>query len=146
MIKSRVYIIRLVSISFLVVLSVKCNKPAPCDTSMSDRFLHCYLNTPDSGANVSPTNLTLKWTGYDNSTFRLYFGINKDKLPCIAQQSAKSFDLKNIGFYTTYYWRVTGSFPCHPLCTTVIWSFTTVPDTNLSYVFTAPVFAQTLAY
>jgi hypothetical protein len=107
---------------------------------MSNRILHCFLNAPDSGAIVSPTNLTLRWTGYNNSTFRLYFGINKDNLPCIAQQSSNSFELKNIGLYTTYYWKVTGSYPCHPLCTTVIWSFTTVPDTIHSYAFTAPCF------
>lgn len=140
--KTGVHFVKLVSIGFVVILFGTCNKPAPCYTLMSNRFLHCYLNAPDSGGIVSPTNLTLRWTGYNKSTFRLYFGINKNNLPCIAQQSSNSFDLKNIGLYTTYYWRVDGLFPCHPLCTTVIWSFTTVPDTNLSYVFTGPGFTH----
>jgi uncharacterized protein (TIGR02145 family) len=106
------------------------------------RVNHCFATTPVGGALVDPTSLTLKWTGLINSTFSLYFGTNIDSLPCISQQSAMSFDLKNLDFNTTYYWKVFGSFPCRDGCSTGISSFTTVPDINFPYVITAPVFTH----
>jgi uncharacterized protein (TIGR02145 family) len=152
MIKSVVFIIKLVSISFLVMLSVMCDKPEnklennhsnnPCNTSIMQWNVFCLASTPINGAIVSPRKLVIKWIGHDNSIFSLYFGTNKDNLPCISQQSTTSFLLKNLDLNTTYYWNVTGVTPCHSGCSTGISSFTTVADTNLPFVITAPVYTH----
>jgi Fibrobacter succinogenes major domain (Fib_succ_major). len=142
MIKPGVNIIKLVLLSFVVIFLVKCDKNTPCDVSMSDRFLHCIIDSPGDGAIVNPTNLTLRWTVHDNSTSSLYFGINREKLPLISKQSATSFILNNLDLNTTYYWYVIDEYECHNNCSTSTQSFTTVPDINLPYVTTAPVFTH----
>jgi uncharacterized protein (TIGR02145 family) len=148
MTKSGVHIIKLVSVSILVIQYVMCHKPEnksvnnPCGTSIMQWNVFCLAISPANEAMVSPTKLIIKWIGHDNSIFSLYFGTIKDNLPCISQQSTTSFILNNLDLNTTYYWNVTGATPCHSGCSTGISSFTTVPDTNLPYVITAPVFTH----
>jgi uncharacterized protein (TIGR02145 family) len=152
MTKSGGHIIKLVSISFLVILFVRCDKPEnksvnnpvnnPCSTSIMQWNVFCLASSPLSGAMVSPTKLVIRWIGHANSIFSLYFGTIKDNLPCISQQSTTSFIINNLDLNTTYYWNVMGVTPCHSGCSTGISSFTTVPDTNLPYIITAPVFTH----
>ena len=123
-------IIKLISISIAVILSGSCHKPekpvnnSPCDPGSPGSQVLCFPDSPSNGAIVSPTNLTITWRTVENSTSSLYFGTDKDNLPCISQQSAFSYVFKNLDINTTYYWYVTVKKRCYS-CSTPINSFTT---------------------
>jgi uncharacterized protein (TIGR02145 family) len=144
MAKPTVHIIKLVSVSFVVIVCFMCQKPEnknPCGPMPwgPGARISCLPRSPSNGAIVSPTNRSIIWITADGSTSSLYFGTDKDNLPCISQQSAFSYELKNLDFNTTYYWYLKAEHQCAYGCTSEIYSFTTVPDTNLPYVITAPV-------
>jgi hypothetical protein len=146
--KSFVYIIKSVSVGFIVLQCFMCHKPEnkpvssdPCGPSPwgpSHQIL-CWTVSPSNGAIVSPKNLTIIWRTLENSTSSLYLGTNKNSLQCISQQSVQSFVLTNLVPDTTYYWYVNVEKPCNYGCSTGISSFTTAPDANLPYVTTSPV-------
>jgi uncharacterized protein (TIGR02145 family) len=145
--RSGLNIIKLVSVVFVVILSVKCDKTEnssqnndPCGSHL--RSLLCIPVSPSNGAYVSPVDLTIKWIGHGSATSSLYFGTDRDKLQRIFQQNAQSFVLKDLDMNTKYYWYVTGELQCYYGCSTGIYSFTTVPDINLPFVITSPVFTH----
>jgi uncharacterized protein (TIGR02145 family) len=101
----------------------------------------CYLISPPDGASAQPANLTLRWSR-TGVTYSLAFGTKKDYLPIISNQSSDTYSLKNLDLNTIYYWQITATNSCKHTRTTEISSFTTIPDTNLPYVVTAPVFTH----
>jgi uncharacterized protein (TIGR02145 family) len=102
----------------------------------------CATISPTNGDIVSPTNLTIKWMAHIASISSLYLGTNKDNLPCISQINSNNIVLTNLNLNTTYYWYVSSSLQGYSGCSTPISSFRTVPDLNLPYVVTAPVFTH----
>lgn len=127
------------------------NKPVnndPCQTGGNKQTLKCFVVSPPNGAFVSPTKLTISWKTTMGATSCLYFGTKKDNLSCISRQSADMYALtdgyvlKNLDINTTYYWYFTLEAQCSYGCSSKLYSFTTVPDTNLPYVITAPVFTH----
>ena len=135
--KSGSYIVKLVLISFVVILSGTCNKPEnkpvdnnPCDPGSPGGRILCFVDSPSNGAIVSPMSLTIKWRTVENSTSSLYLGTNIDSLQCISQQSEQSFVLKNLDPNTTFYWYVSVKKRCYSY-SSAIYSFTTAPDSFL---------------
>lgn len=147
MTKSGVHIIKLVTVSLAVIMCLMCHKPDNnadnTDHSISPMHrLLCATISPANGDIVSPTDLTIKWMAHLGSTSSLFFGTNKDNLPRISQLNSNSFVLKNLDLNTTYYWSISSALQGYIGCSTGISSFTTVPDLELPYVVTAPVFTH----
>jgi len=80
---------------------------------------------PTNGATGVSTTADLSWTaGLYATSHDVYFGTS-NPLPFILNQTTTIFDLGEIAFGTTYYWRI-DEVGAHGTTTGKVWSFTTM--------------------
>ncbi len=95
-----------------------------------------YGPTPGNGANISATTVTLAWNAGANTTtsHKLYFGTSAEltaaDLATTLAVTSTTYDVLNLEYSTTYYWRIdeVNSFG---FTTGTVWSFNSPPPPPL---------------
>lgn len=129
------FAVKIILVIFLIISSVTCNKDEdtpetdPCAFHMSTWAVHCIVRSPESGAIIASTDLTLEWVATTpNPDYVLSFGTNPDNLPVISKQKSNIYFLNNLEA-GKYYWKVIATGSCKKGCSIGPISFTVVPDT-----------------
>lgn len=88
--------------------------------------------SPPSGALNQPLNLTLSWTcadpDGDSLAYDIYFGASAFPPILVEDYYSRQFQVSNLSFSTTYYWRVVARDDQSNSCSSDIWSFMTIED------------------
>jgi uncharacterized protein (TIGR02145 family) len=134
--------IRLFFISLILLELLRCDeKTDPCsELSPMQQLILCIAKNPANNAIISPVKVELKWESKDGSTYKLFFGTDKNNLQLISTLNGETYLLPDLEVNTKYYWRVSAATICGNVCSTEIREFTTVPNIDLPYVITAPVY------
>ena len=78
-----------------------------------------------------PINVTLSWEATDPDgdplTFDLYFGNKEDPPIFKSGLTSNSYELENLEYNRTYYWKVVAKDPKGKTETGDVWRFTTIP-------------------
>ncbi len=93
--------------------------------------------SPSNGATGIILNPTLMWQcsdpDGDSLTYDVYFGTSADSLSKIATTSSNSYQLQNLSYETTYYWKIVAS-DGQATSESPVWHFTTKSSSSTSPV------------
>ncbi|MCD6545994.1 MAG: fibronectin type III domain-containing protein, partial [Thermotogae bacterium] len=96
---------------------------------------------PTDGATNVSINTLLSWVCTDPDSdplvYNLYFGTDEQNLTLkAANLTSNSYQLSNLEYSTTYYWKIVAKDTDGKTTTGPVWSFTTEPHPNRAPVFT----------
>jgi hypothetical protein len=80
---------------------------------------------PSNGATNIPVNLTLNWSGTNNTdSYDVYFGTSSNP-PYIGNTQSPGYQRSGLSNNTTYYWKIVSKNNCGNSTSGSVWSFTT---------------------
>ena len=111
----------------------------PC-SQLSLALQYCTIISPADGTVFFSKNPKLSWnlTSHRGPVYTIYLGTNRDNLKIVSTQTVTNYEFKNPERGELYYWKFSSRDTCGYGCTSSIFSFSVIPDTNLPFVVSDP--------